>query len=453
MYYIWDLISIIGTLYVVYNSQILTYCFNNQYISNAYEIINQKIVFLVDFYIFISENNPLLLDYYDSDDKKEDDKKDDGKKDDGKKDDGKKDDGKKEDDKKDDDKKEDGKEKFEDKYLENFKKFPNEFYFDSHELEDELKEYERIKTDTEKRKFKQIREIESKLFKINEIEESGGISNDTDKMFTENLNNFGINKLLDYFDLQEDYEEDNDNVVFEELYMEMIKEKNILTNELKEIEVTSLVDDNFKEMARKTIIDKKVENFINDYILETTPMGNIYMRYNKSKGSFEYFSNNTIPYRYLETVGRKYVMTYWCKPLFIDTEEELKRTEIKYDEDIKKKEVEEKRKQEEFVKNPRNVLAKMKNYNKDVKNSTAMKPMKNRSSNNILPPQIKATIQNVNQASEKQLLKEKANRYTWEGRLTDYCPLKKIDKKVVDKSLSMTYTEFKRMQQEQQNKK
>ena len=45
-------------------------------------------------------------------------------------------------------------------------------------------------------------------------------------------------------------------------------------------------------------IDKKVKNFIHNYILENTPMGNIYMRYNKDKGSFEYFSNNTIPYIY-----------------------------------------------------------------------------------------------------------------------------------------------------------
>ena len=120
---------------------------------------------------------------------------------------------------------------------------------------------------------------------------------------------------------------------------------------------------------------------------------------------------------------------------------------------MKKKEEDEKRKQEEMKNNPRNVMARMKSYNKDTKNQTAIQPMKNRSSNNVLPPQIKATIQTVNQTSEKQLLKENANRYTWEGRLTDFCPLKKIDKKVVNKSLSMTYADFKRMQQEQQNKK
>jgi hypothetical protein len=228
----------------------------------------------------------------------------------------------------------------------------------------------------------------------------------------------------------------------------IIKKK--INEELKELTMNSFTDKDFKDMARKSIIDKKLDKLINNYILEHTPMGNIYMRYNNNKGSFEYFSNNTIPYRYLEPVGRKYVMTYWCKPIFVDIEEELKKAEIKYDDDIKKRE-ENDQKQKEELKNPKNILAKMKSYNKDAVNPISIRPMKNRSSNNILPPQIKASIQNVKQTSEKQLLKEKANRYTWEGRLSDFCPLKKIDKKVMNKNLLMTYADFKKIQQEQQN--
>jgi hypothetical protein len=53
----------------------------------------------------------------------------------------------------------------------------------------------------------------------------------------------------------------------------------------------------------------------------------------------------------------------------------------------------------------------------------------------------------VNQTSDKHLLKEKANRYTWEGRLSNFCPLKSIDKKQLDKKLTMTYADFKKMQQ------
>jgi len=271
-------------------------------------------------------------------------------------------------------------------------------------------------------------------------------------MFKENINEFGIKHILDYFSLQDDYDENPDDIDFEELYIELIKIKNKLDEELKEVTMNSFTDKDFKDMARKSIIDKKLDKFIDNYILEHTPMGNIYMRYNNNKGSFEYFSNNTIPYRYLEPVGRKYVMTYWCKPIFVDIEEELKRAEIRYDDDIKKK-AEKEQKEKEELKNPKNSLARMKSYNKDTMKPMSIRPMKNRSSNNILPPQIKASIQNINQTTEKQLLKEKANRYTWEGRLSDFCPLKKIDKKVVNKNLLMTYADFKKIQQEEQNKK
>ena len=99
------------------------------------------------------------------------------------------------------------------------------------------------------------------------------------------------------------------------------------------------------------------------------------------------------------------------------------------------------------------MLVKLKDYNKNTKENS-IRPMKNRTDNNaMLPAQVKNNLPDINKKSEKMFLKEKANRYTWEGRLTNFCPLKKIDKKVIDKNLNMTYTEFKKLQQELQNKK
>ena len=425
-----EIIIALASFTFIYNFQIQLVNLTHIYFPYP-ETIKQKILFLIGFYTFICENNPLLLDYYDL--KIEDEEE-------------------KTDEKVEKKIEEKVKQKYEDKYLEKFKKFSNEFYFSKLELENEKKEYERIKMEIENKRVNIISELTEKLAKINEIEDGSDISKERDKKFTENINEFGINKLLSYFGLQEDYEYDQEDIDFEELYMELVKIKNGLNDELIKTEKI-VTDDELKEMARKSIINIKLDKFVDNYILENTPMGNIYMRYNNSKGSFEYFSNNTIPYRYLESVGRKYVMTYWCKPIFVDIEEELKIAEIKYNEDKKKKEDEEKRLQEEIKNNPKNVLARMKNYNKDVKQTTSARPMKNRSSNNVLPPQIKASVQNINKTSEKQLLKEKSNRYTWEGRLADFCPLKKIDKKVLNKNLLMTYADFKRIQQEQQNKK
>ena len=39
----------------------------------------------------------------------------------------------------------------------------------------------------------------------------------------------------------------------------------------------------------------------------------------KDTEQFDYYSNNVIPYRYLEVVARKYVLTYNCLELYIDT--------------------------------------------------------------------------------------------------------------------------------------
>jgi hypothetical protein len=105
--------------------------------------------------------------------------------------------------------------------------------------------------------------------------------------------------------------------------------------------------------------------------------------------------------------------------------------------------------------NTKNIVAQFKNYNKNQINQSNLKPQaKNRvQSTFTLPSHIKSNLPNVNTVSDKQLLKEKANRYTWEGRLSDFCPLKKIDKKVVNKKLALSFADFKLLQKESQNKK
>ena len=70
---------------------------------------------------------------------------------------------------------------------------------------------------------------------------------------------------------------------------------------------------------------------------------------------------------------------------------------------------------------------------------------------NALPPQFKANLPNVNTSNnpDDMLLKENANRYTWEGRLTNMNLLKKVDRKTVDKSYAMSFADFKRLRQQQ----
>lgn len=419
--YIIELLATVSTFIIAYNSYNI--------IKKIY-LIDNNLFFLLDFYNFIFENHMILGDE-EGDVKKEDDNKEEkdikGEKDDKMK------------------------EKFENKYLEKFKKFPNEFLLSELELQQENDEFEKIKRNFNNTRLDTIHRITERLLEIKNIQEHGNITNintetKDELVYTKNINKFGINGLLEFFDLED---EDPEDIDFEELCLDLIRKKVELENELKEAEESKITDEEIQVSAREIIINQKLDKYMDNYVLEYTPLGNIYMRYNNSKKSFEYFSNNTIPYRYLEPVARKYVMTYWCKPLFVDIEEELKKAETKLEQEKVNEEKRNEEKKEEIKNGTKNVMAKLKSYNKETKNQNQIqRQMKNRSSSNfVLPPQIKANLPNINTNSEKQLLKENANRYTWEGRLTNFCPLKKIDKKILDKKLALTYADFKRIQQ------
>jgi len=429
MYSISELIEVILFLTLAYNVNSIMYELID-FFPNMCEKVNTRFMLFNKMLEFISDNNPLVLEYYDNiinEEIKEElnvvSKK--------------------------------VEQKYEDKYLEKFKRFPNEFHFSELELEEERKEFENIKNTNETNRNKLINDIKEQLDKIYHIENGENLTCELNENVTENINTRCKKGLLSFFDLEDEEPEEID---FEQLYIDIIDKKNELKKELKCIEETILDDDEEMRLeAREIIVNRKLDKFIDNYILECTPLGNIYMRYNNSKKTFEYFSNSTMPYRYLEPVGRKYVMTYWCKPLFIDIENELKKSEQKFEEETKKKEEDNKKMEEELKTGTgtKDVIAKLKNYNKDTKNQANMKPqMKNRGGSNfVLPPQIKANLPSINQKNDKQFLKERANRYTCEGRLTGFSPLKKIDKKVSDKNLSMSYADFKRIQKEEQNKK
>lgn len=335
-------------------------------------------------------------------------------------------------------------ERFEDKYLKKYKSFPNEYRFTEDEMNLEKENIEKIKKEQLKNKERQINNVENKLEKMNRlmnrILEVGGIKTRD-----------GSNLLRKWIDPENFCEDDHDDdKEGEELLTEFLKEKSDFEKEKNKIiaETELLTEDYFIKEGRELTIKNKLDNFINNYVLECTPLGNVYMRWNNDKGSFEYFSNNTIPYRFLEPIGRKYVITYWCRPIFIDIENELKKAEEKYDEEKRKADEKNMLKDKTKVQG-KNVIASLKSYNKDNSRPNEMKyQTKNRTSSNmVLPPQIKAKLPDVNTKMEKQLLKENANRYTCEGRFSNFNPLKKIDRKLLDKNLNMTFADFKRLQQ------
>lgn len=201
---------------------------------------------------------------------------------------------------------------------------------------------------------------------------------------------------------------------------------------------------NLKKEAHDFVIRERLDKLKNNFIIEKTPLGNVIMYWNNSRESFEYYSDNTIPYRYLETVGRKYVKTFNCKQIYVDMSFELNEFERKQKEKKEKQEeelklLEEKKKLEKnIVEQKKDVFAKFKNYNKESgtgKVNRGAAPPKNSIPNN----------NNIKNADEKVILKEHANRYTCEGRLSNFNLLKKPDRKVVDKKYAMSFSEFKKL--------
>ena len=253
-----------------------------------------------------------------------------------------------------------------------------------------------------------------------------------------------------------EYYEDRKSVDVNEYVDELSKELDIYISILNTLKTIIFPFNELKTQAREYIINLKLDRLKNNYISERTPMGNVYMRYNNLKNTFEYFSNNTIPYRYLETISRKYVTTFWCKPIYIDIEEELEKSEKKLDEDLNKEKINEEMKKlnKEIEKKnfnasnkepKKSVLAKFKNYNKDVNNkNVTVRP----SNSNTLLPELETALSTINKIptkqSKKQLLKLNVNRYTCEGRINDMI----LITKVIDNKSTMSFADFKRLQQD-----
>jgi len=327
-------------------------------------------------------------------------------------------------------------EKFEDKYLQRFKKFKNEYTFTETELELQQHKYEELKKQFETDKAKAIDNLSWTITKIQRICDCAVV--DENRVMID-INEKGIKLLIKFFNIEEKYEDDPELYNLNDLYIELSEILAETQEKLNKEHDNNVKDEEFKTQAYQYMLDKKLDGYMNNYVNEMTPLGNVYMRYNNSKKSFEYYSNNTIPYRFLEPVGRKFVLTYFCKPLFIDIEYELNKAKLKKEEQDTLNS-----NKPEIATDKKNVFAKLKSYNSVSNNSNELSRIDKK---NVLPAHIKANLPNVNSTntSEEMLLKENANRYTWEGRLSNMSLLKKIDRKTIDKKYAMTFADFKRL--------
>jgi len=302
--------------------------------------------------------------------------------------------------------------KYEDKYLEEFNKLPDNIQFTELEFETEKEQRIIIKADLESKlnnqlseTSNQISQLESQLKEIEDhmLNDADNASRKMDMIFMHN------------------------------------QEINRLKTVMEELQTKNVEDEEVNKLAKEFVVNERLNTLKNSMMIEKTPLGNVLMFYNNSRSSFEYYSDSTIPYRYLEVIGRKYVINCNCKQIYVVMSKEIeeaekKLAEKKQKEEEKEKEQEEKMKTQPTQQQAKNVFAKFKKYNKDTSIKSAAVPLDR-------PAPAKQTA-----PQEDKIVKERANRYSFEGKLANFSFLKKVDRKVVDKRYAVSFAEFKRMQ-------
>ena len=145
-----------------------------------------------------------------------------------------------------------------------------------------------------------------------------------------------------------------------------------------------------------------------NFIEEKSPRGIIYMAYDNSIDSYIYYSKTKdIPYKYLETVARKYVIDNKCLNIYVDYKEEYIQGLNKYKQRLQErkellenkiKQQQQKQDEDNVENKKKNIFANFKSYNK----------------------QDKSTKNNTDTTTKEYILTENSNHYKYKGNLDDY---------------------------------
>ena len=174
--------------------------------------------------------------------------------------------------------------------------------------------------------------------------------------------------------------------------------------------------DKYDEMESEDLDEDYVKTLKNNVLYEMTPKGRIIMYYDFEKESFTYYCDTKdVPYLYLETVARKYALTYHCKKIVVDIKRELdtaKETNIANDNKSKALALVDAKTD--------NLFASFKSYNR--KGTGGSKTM-----------------------NKKFILRQNANRYSYSGKVNTYSFLKRNEYKIEKPMDKMDYETFKKL--------
>ena len=186
-----------------------------------------------------------------------------------------------------------------------------------------------------------------------------------------------------------------------------------------------------KKLVRRAVKQPRVKrvaipanefDWDNSFTSDETPRGKVVMKYCPETESFWYYSDSpNIPYKYLETVARKYVCDHNRLDVFVDIREELRKGTEEAKQQTEKVKTEEGNKQESHT--SKQIYAKFKRYNKKNARSSA-------------------------NSKRITVIRAKANRYSHRGKIADFDEL--LEKKASadkedDTKVPMTYMEWVRL--------
>ena len=182
----------------------------------------------------------------------------------------------------------------------------------------------------------------------------------------------------------------------------------------KDVSYENKYYDKFQEMESEDLEEDGVKSLKNSVLYEITPKGRIIMYYDFEKESFIYHCDTKdVPYLYLETVARKYALTYHCKKIVVDIKKEL---ELARETSVAN---ENKSKLLIGVKAD-SLFASFKSYNR--KGSGGSKTI-----------------------NKKFILRQNANRYSYGGKVSEFPFIKTNDYKLEKPMEKMDYETFKKL--------
>lgn len=192
----------------------------------------------------------------------------------------------------------------------------------------------------------------------------------------------------------------------------------------KEIPYENQMFEEYDSLEDRDLTEEDVKDLSLNTITETTPRGDVLMYYDYELQSFVYYSKTKeIPYMYLETVARKYVIKYDCKKIYVDIRKEYEKGVHKYNE-IKEKEKSkglaasgEQKEGESGANKKRQLFAAFKSYNR------------------------KAEV-NSKQKDKIYILREQSNRYSYRGKIEEY---KEVELPVENENKNIDFSTFKKM--------